>query len=143
MKKQLTRIAAILLAMITAISLAACGDSSESAVSAVESDNGNVYARDEHTGEGNGFAEGDEYVLKTGVYYYLNGDEDEESIYFFSANDQVVLGSPVGETIEMTYYVSGRSIYISHEDGFSVELWIVNNYTLGTSSGEVYVWQPD
>ena len=80
-----------------------------------------------------------DYELETYERYYLNGDEDDVQLWFWS-DGTVDVTNPDGDAANADYYVDGYSVYI--DIGYEVELEIVNSYVLRDDEGNVFVRLP-
>ena len=76
-------------------------------------------------------------VLEAFEYYYLDGDPESFSIWFWD-DDEVDIDYPDGEGESGYYTIQGNRIFIELEDG-ELYLEIVNGYTLKTPQGRTFL----
>ena len=74
-------------------------------------------------------------------HYYLDGDEDSDSLLFFNVADKVNISDIEGETTEGTYTVNDGFVTIDYR-GVKETLQIIHSYVLETESGSLYIRIP-
>lgn len=86
------------------------------------------------------FEDAHTYELETSERYYLNGDEDELQLWFWS-DGTVEIENTNGDVNTADYYTIGYTVYI--DIGYEVELEIVNSYVLrDNEDGEMFIRLP-
>ena len=80
------------------------------------------------------------YELVTSAYYYQDGDEDADNLWFYDDGD-VDLQDSDGETETGTYTVQGDTISVTYGED-SADLEIVNSYILEADNGMMFIRLP-
>ncbi|MDR1559826.1 MAG: hypothetical protein LBS84_09055 [Clostridiales bacterium] len=99
----------------------------------LESEGGDTFTRS------TGSDPAEEAVIETSEYYYLDGDTEAESLYFYTDSDVVDFEVPGGEyTVEGEYSIDGSTVYVVlAADGGEEEviLEIIDSFTLESDAG--------
>jgi len=95
-----------------------------------DSENGDIFAPE-------GCLDG---VIETSEYYYLDGDENAGSVYFYDDGD-VDLEKANGDMTTGAYTVDGSTITVEL-DGQTAEMEIVNGYILKSDEANLFIRLP-